>query len=43
MFLLGSQAVKLMSQWQIAVIGEDMQYFCQFLISQHGGQIENQN
>ena len=36
--LLGSQAVKLMSQRQIAAIGEDLQYFLHRLISRHGGQ-----
>ena len=34
--LLGSQAVKLLSQGQIAVVGEDLQYFWQILISRHG-------
>ena len=35
--LLGSQALKLMSQGQIAVIGEDLQFFWQILNLQHGG------
>ena len=36
--LVGSQAVKLMSQGQIAVIGEDLQNFWQIFISWHSGQ-----
>ena len=31
--LMGSQAVKLMSEQQIASIGEDLQYFWQILMS----------
>ena len=34
--LLGFQAVDLMSQGQIAAIGEELQYFWQILISRHG-------
>ena len=38
---LGSQPVSLMSQGQIAVVGEDLQYLWQIIILQHGGQKSN--